>query len=126
MIINCNLTSKIAALIPQREKVEIKNYLKNAVEKFCAEYYDQIYYDRWFSLNDVFPDGDFYRHKPLVAVYDYYLKVGKTEKDAAIFALMDLNSLLEEILSESSGVYKKNTESETFYLSSFMLIDFGK
>ncbi|MBQ6979854.1 MAG: hypothetical protein IJQ07_04350 [Clostridia bacterium] len=122
MIINCKDTSKIAAIISPKETEDLKNYLKNAVMNFCAEFYDQIYYDRWFSLDTIFCDNGFYKQKPLNAVYDYYLNIGKTEKDATVFALLDLNCLLEEILAEDSKVFTKKAPDKTSYLPSYMLI----
>lgn len=122
MIINCKDTSKIAAILSPKETENIKNYLKNAVMNFCAEFYDQIYYDRWFSLDTIFCDNGFYKQKPLNAVYDYYLNIGKNEKDAMIFALLDLNCLLEEILTKDSKVFTKETYDTKSYLPSYMLL----
>lgn len=122
MIINCKDTSKIAAVISPNETENIKNYLKKAVMDFCAEYYDQIYYERWFSLNTVFCDSDFYKQKPLNAVYGYYISIGKNEKDATVFALLDLNCLLEEVLTESNKVFTKAATDKTSYLPSYILI----
>ena len=122
MIINCKDISKIAAFLSPKETEDLKNYLKNAVMNFCAEFYDQIYYDRWFSLNTVFCDSDFYKQKPLNTVYGYYISIGKTEKDATVFALLDLNCLLEEVLAEDSKVFTKKAPDKTSYLPSYMLI----
>ena len=122
MIINCKDISKIAAFLSPKETEDLKNYLKNAVMNFCAEFYDQIYYDRWFSLNTVFCDSDFYKQKPLNTVYGYYISIGKTEKDATVFALLDLNCLLEEVLAEDSKVFTKEASDKTSYLPSYMLI----
>ena len=122
MIINCEKTSKIAAIISPQETENIKNYLKTAFMDFCAKFYDQIYYDRWFSLNTVFCDSDFYKQKPLNAVYGYYISIGKTEKDATVFALLDLNCLLEEVLTEDSKVFTKAASDKTSYLPSNILI----
>ena len=69
MIINCKDTSKTAALIPPQETENIKNYIKSAVTDFCADYYDTIYYDRWFSLDMVFKDEYYYKQKPTVVIY---------------------------------------------------------
>lgn len=124
MIINCKQISKIAALISPRETEQIKNYLKNAVADFCADYYDTIYYDRWFSLNMIFPDEYYYKQKPINAVYDYYINIGKNEKDATVFTLLDLNCLLEEILSTDGKVYTKDTRDKNRCLPSYMLISF--
>lgn len=122
MIINCKQISKTAALISPQETADIKTYMKNAVTDFCNRYYDQIYYERWFSLNTVFPDEYFYKQTPLNAVYDYYIKIGKNEQDAALFAQLDLNCLLEEILSDDDKVYTKDRYDKTHYLPSYMLI----
>lgn len=122
MIINCTKISKIAAVISPKAIEDIKNYLKTALTDFCAEYYDQIYYDRWFSLNTLFCDNGFYKQKPLNAVYDYYINIGKNEKDAVIFALLDLNCVLENILTESLKVFTKQICDNKFYLPSYMLI----
>lgn len=89
---------------------------------FCAKFYDQIYYDRWFCLNTIFKDNEFYKEKPLSAVYDYYINIGKTEKDAAIFALLDLNCLLEEFFTESSKVFTKKACDKNCYLPSYTLL----
>ena len=122
MITNCKDTSKIDALISPQEFTNIKNYLKNAVADFCARYYDKIYYERWFSLNTIFSDEYYYKQKPLNAVYDYYINIGKNEKDAALFAQLDLNCLLEEVLSDDGKVYTKNTDDKKNYLPSYTLI----
>ncbi len=122
MIINCEKTSKIAAIISPQETENIKNYLKTAFMDFCAKFYDRIYYERWFSLNTVFCDSDFYKQKPLNAVYEYYLNIGKNEKDAIVFALLDLNCFLEEILAEDSKVFTKKMPDKTSYLPSYILI----
>ena len=124
MIINCKDTSKIAALISPQEFTNIKNYLKNAVADFCARYYDKIYYERWFSLNTIFPDEYYYKQKPINTVYDYYINIGKNENDAVIFTLLDLNCLLEEVLSEDGKVYTKDTRDKNRCLPSYMLISF--
>ena len=123
MITNCKNISKIAALISPQETENIKNYIKSAVTDFCADYYDELYYERWFSLNTIFPNEYFYKQKPLNAVYDYYVKIGKNEKDAGIFASLDLNCLLEEILAEDSKIFTKSDDKKN-YLSSYMLISF--
>ena len=122
MIINCKDISKIAAVISPKAIEIIKDYLKNAVTDFCAEFYDQIYYDRWFSLNTIFKGEPYYKQKPLNAVYDYYINIGKNEKDAMIFAILDLNCLLEEILTESGKVFTKKTYDTNSYLPSYMLL----
>ena len=122
MILNCKDTSKIAAVISPKEIENIKNYLQKAVMDFCAEFYDQIYYDRWFSLNTIFNGEDYYKKKPLIAVYDYYINIGKNEKDAIIFALLDLNCLLEEILTKDSKVFTKKAYDTNSYLPSYMLL----
>lgn len=124
MILNCKDTSKIAAVISPNETENIKNYLKKAITDFCAEYYDQIYYDRWFSLKTVFYDNLFYKQKPLNAVYDYYINIGKNEKDAIIFALLDLNCFLEKVLTEDSKVFTKKAYDTNSYLPSYALVSF--
>ena len=122
MIVNCKDTSKIAAIILPKAIEDIKTYLKKAVMEFCAQYYDQIYYDRWFSLNTIFQSDCYYKQKPLNVVYDYYINIGKNEKDAVIFALLDLNCVLENILTESLKVFTKQICDNKFYLPSYMLI----
>ena len=124
MISYCKGISKIAALIPAGELKKIKTYLKNQVTAFCDEYYDQLYYYRPFTLNYVFSDEDLYMKTPLNAIYDYYIKIGKTEKDAKIFTLLDLNCVLEEILSESSKTFRIESDNTHFRLPSYQLIAF--
>lgn len=123
MIINCKDTSKMAAKISPQETAIIKNYLKRAVTDFCAVYYDELYYERWFSLNTVFQGEYFYKQKPINAVYDYYINIGKNENDAKIFALLDLNCLLEEILAKSDRVYTKKTNDTKYCLPSYMPVN---
>lgn len=123
MIINCKNLSKIAAKISPQETENIKNRFKSAVKDFCDRYYDQIYYDRWFTIKTVFSD-DYYKQEPFKAVYDYYFNIGKNEKDAEIFAVLDLNCLFEEVLANEVGVYTKDECGKNSCLSSYTLIRF--
>lgn len=123
MILYCKEISKIAALISEQESADIKDYLRTAVTHFCTDYYDQLYYDRWFSLKTLFCNDDFYKLKPLCAVYDYYVKIGKTETDAEIFSLLDLNCFLDELLATDGKTFSKQKNGK-FNLPSYMMIGF--
>lgn len=102
MIKNCKKILRISAKLLPVDVEIIKIYMQGAVEGFCnCNPKDNLSVRILFGGNN-----RNWNETPMQKIYDYYIKIGKPEKDAAKSASIDAGKLLTSVLADNSREFE--------------------
>ena len=97
--------------LEEEQKIEIKNYLRSWVEKWCENTPEKS-----FKCSDLLENKEMWEKKPLVYMYNHY-RIDKDEnKEKAIkHDSVDTGWLLKEVISEMPQKFETDSSYRKTY-----------
>lgn len=125
MFSNNQRIKRIGAKLPDEQITHIKYFIKGAVYSFCANNLEQNGTSQWFGVYTLFGGKNFYWNDPLVELYNYYIKSGKSSTDAKNMAGQDVGHLLKQVLQEDDRTYDIDNTQRRFSIKTYKCTKFN-
>lgn len=82
--------------LEEEQKIEIKNYLRSLVEEWCKNTPE-----KGFTCSELLKVNNAdWKEEPLRYMYDYYIEIGKNEKQSKKLDSQDIGWILKETILE--------------------------
>lgn len=98
--------------LEDEQKIEIKNYLRNLVEKQCENTPEKSF--TCSELLKILNNAD-WQKKPLCYMYDYYKNQGESDEEAKNNDSKDIGWLLKETISEMPQKFETDSSYRKTY-----------